>query len=196
MATKDTQSRDKVLFNTKALQIEAVGGFAGRPDAELLLDSGDPHAAGAAPEFVLQDVEGGDQQVVVDRVVARWRDPFTLPRTRAECVQWARGDWPWGGGWKVCTGHKYQSSWMDVTARLRVTVLTPQGVKAAVDDCLRQGAVAGALSGILSAVTGNPAAVETAIAAFVQTVRSCLEQKLRDVVDVSLTTSSEWSEYA
>jgi hypothetical protein len=28
---------------------------------------------------------------------------------RTECVKWASGNWPWGGGWKTCVGHKYQN---------------------------------------------------------------------------------------
>jgi hypothetical protein len=27
---------------------------------------------------------------------------------RLECVKWASGKWPWGGGWKTCVGHKYE----------------------------------------------------------------------------------------
>ena len=25
---------------------------------------------------------------------------------RLACVKWASGNWPWGGGWKTCIGHK------------------------------------------------------------------------------------------
>lgn len=70
----------------------------------------------------------GEKSTVLKKKLARWKDPFTLPKSRVSCSKWAK---PWPGS-KICVGHKVQWRWMycdvslvvsgpDVRARSRLS---------------------------------------------------------------------------
>jgi hypothetical protein len=129
---------------------------------------------------------------VYNRVLARWRDPLTLPHTRSQCVKWASGNWPWGGGWKTCIGWKTQFQWLDNTLTLIISTeaFGLAEIQKASNDCLATGAVAAALTAY---VTSSGA---TAIATFKEVFVSCLAVKLpATTLKVDLPVTSRWSNW-
>lgn len=154
------------------------------PQAEIFIG---PFGAGSG--FINENADPS-MSTFYERDLARFRDITTLPQSRMECVKWASGSWPWGGGWKTCVGHKYQTRWLYATAKLRVDTVNQAGIKAAVDDCLRAGAV---LSAAAAIVSGGAAALSTAETV----IKVCLAEKLAaaKLVNVSLKSATQWGDW-
>ena len=145
----------------------------------------------------LHPLSNGD---IVNKQIASWTDPFTLPQIRGRCVKWASGRWPWGGGWKTCVGAAVDHKVMMVTANL---VITGPGnladaAKKAVVNCstVASGAALGMFVGTPSPEVA--ARVAAAYTTFLGTFTGCL--KTVGVaslgISVSLPTSSHWSNWS
>ncbi|MER8556528.1 hypothetical protein NKH69_19780 [Mesorhizobium sp. M0976] len=131
--------------------------------------------------------------LVYERRLGSWTDPLTLPHSRAVCVKWAKGNWPWGGSWKTCVGWKTQFQFMQVTLNLRVSVeypdITLESIRNASNECLATGAVAAALSAYYSGGTA-------ASGAFVETYRICMEVHFTNAtIRVETPTSARWGNW-
>lgn len=121
------------------------------------------------------------------RSLGRWIDPTTPPQSRTECVQWATGSYPWGGGWKTCTGWKTQFRYMYTHLRTQISTSSPQDISSKLDECLNTAAVAGALSAVLTSGSAG-------IAAFQGTLQSCLVASLPTFVNLAVWTDSAWED--
>ncbi len=131
----------------------------------------------------------GTDSAIFQREIARWKDPLTLPHSRAECVKWASGHIPFDGDWKTCIGWKTQFQWMYVTAFLRVTTKSARDIGHEVDECFKDAAVAGAVSLFITDGAG-------AVATFQGVMQGCLTAKLTsDLLSVAVYTSSGWGDY-
>jgi hypothetical protein len=126
--------------------------------------------------------------VIYQRQIARWKDPLTLPHSRAECVKWASGHIPGDGDWKMCVGWKTQFQWMYVSAFIRVTTAKQEDIGKAIDECFKEAAIAGALAAI---ITGGTAA----LGAFEGVIKVCLLAKLPTLVTATAYTSSGWGSW-
>lgn len=122
-------------------------------------------------------------RTIYERTLARWKDPFTPPQSRAECVKWATGP-----GFKICIGWKVQWKWMYTTAYTRVSTADPEDIPRAINECLVTAAVAGALAAVVS---GGSAAIPT----FEGVLKGCLVVKLKSLVSVATWTSSGWGDW-
>jgi hypothetical protein len=127
------------------------------------------------------------------RTLASWRDPLTLPHSRASCVKWASGSWPWGGGWKTCIGWKTQLQWLENTATLRVEVdlpnVTVDQVRQATNDCLAIGTTASLVAAIYTGGLEAAAAFSTAL-------YGCLTARFSGaVIKVSTPITSHWGDW-
>ena len=154
---------------------------------------------GEARFFITSNqASGGTKTKDVDqRTLLTWKDPLTLPHSRASCVKWASGNWPWPakGGWKTCIGWKTQFQWMFAEADLKISAstaaadLTIDWVKNTSNTCLSTGAVAGAVAAIYS---GGQAAAN----AFAATTQVCMEAAIIQFaggkVSVSVPFGSHW----
>lgn len=126
------------------------------------------------------------------RVLAKWRDPLTIPHTRSACVKWASGNWPWGGGWKTCAGWKTQFQWLDNVMMLNVSTpdFSLKDIQQASNTCLATGAVAAALSAY---VTGSGT---VAVTTFKETLIACLSAQFTGAaITVDLPITSRWSSW-
>lgn len=90
---------------------------------------------------------------IVDRKIAQ----FGL-EIGAECVNWARGDWPWPmrGGWRTCIGHRYFFQQHGFFLK----VDGPDNVEATIRSTLEQAAVVSATAAVatgLAVPTPDPA---------------------------------------
>lgn len=177
----DASKKVRVTTNKNDLNIS---------DADVYIG---PNSKGKAFDFNFDAADG--KATVYERTLGRWKDPFTLPRTRAECVKWASGDIPFDGSWKTCIGHKYQSQWMYSTLVLRVDVATPQAIREHAEQCLQDAGLVSALAGISTALIGNPGAVQTAVSTFTIAMKVCLASKVKDLANVSVRTDSGWGDY-
>jgi hypothetical protein len=138
---------------------------------------------GEAP-FVFTPPKAG-KGVIYQREIAHWKDPLTLPHSRAECVKWSSGHIPFDGDWKTCIGWKVQWQWMVVTAWLSVTTTNPEDIRKSVNECFTDAAVVGAVAGVIS---GGSAALGT----FEGVMKGCLVAKLTDLVSVRAYTTAAW----
>lgn len=85
---------------------------------------------------------------------------FNGPESRTECVQWASGNWPWGGGWKTCSGHKYQF----LNHEFFLVADGPQAEEA-VKRVVQEAAVAALAAGVTAAAaTPGEVVIKTAAA--------------------------------
>jgi hypothetical protein len=107
-------------------------------------------------------------------ILAEYRDPASV-QWRNTCVQWASGDWPWGGGWKECSGSKTEQN---CSVRRQVLVaqslaasLSIDKVVAAVNACKVSSAIASAIAAYYS---GGSAAGP----AFVGSLTACVSAQL------------------
>ena len=124
---------------------------------------------------------------VFARPLGRWIDPTTPPHSRTECVQWASGNYPWGGSWKTCTGWKTQFQYMYTNLRTQISTGSLQDIDQKLDECLNTAAVAGALSAVLTSGSAG-------IAAFQGTLQGCLLSNLPTFVNLAVWTDSAWED--
>lgn len=61
--------------------------------------------AAVAASAILLNPLSASAAVNVEKKIGQFGSPVEW---RLECVKWASGNWPWGGGWKTCIGHKYE----------------------------------------------------------------------------------------
>ena len=121
---------------------------------------------------------------VYNRVIAKYRDPLTLPKTRTKCVKTCTSDFP---PIKFCCGWKTQQKHMNVVQTLVVQLKTAQDIKKEIEECLATGVVAAAAAAIYS---GGSAA----IAAFEKVFFICLETKVgANLIHVQVRTKAKWS---
>lgn len=124
------------------------------------------------------------ETVLYERALLKTKDPTTLPHVRKKCVK--KVHYP--GGW-TCIGWKIEYQWFYVMATLRVTTKAPVDIKSAVEECLKQGAIAAAIAAILTGGSGAAAAAAAAI-------KSCLVIKLgENLLNVSVDLSHEWGKW-
>lgn len=122
--------------------------------------------------------------VLYERALLKTKDPTTPPHVRKKCVK----KFKYPGGW-TCIGWKIEYQWFYVMATLRVTTKTDVDIRSAVEDCLKQGAIAAAVAAIVTGGSGAPAAAAAAI-------KSCLMVKLGEtLLHVSIDLSHEWGKW-
>ncbi len=122
--------------------------------------------------------------------IAKWPDITTLPQSRATCVKWAKGKWPWGGGWKVCVGHKVQ--WKHMECELFVVAERPEITAEEVRAALRTSAVAVAVAMLTGAAATGGAAFAAAKEAFIVALVAALGIE----ATVSLDQKCRWSSWS
>lgn len=167
--------------DSKQLRITSDRKAAQVKDGEVYLG-----VEGNSKMFDLNYDAADGKTTFLERELGRWKDPFSLPHSRAECVKWASGDIPFDGSWKTCIGHKVQFRWIYNTAVLRVDVIKPAVIREHVEECLRTAGVVSALAGLATAYLGNPNAVDTAISTFTVAMKVCLASKIPDLANVSV----------
>lgn len=125
--------------------------------------------------------------------LSQWGDPLTPPQTKTDCVDWASGDWPWGGSWKTCKGWRTQVRSMQVEAFLVVSGPDNLGgeVMNAVKRCTVVAAAAAAGAGYASGGTAAVAAAKIAFSACLGTIGSDIAEKY----SINVETSSHWSDW-
>ncbi len=151
------------------------------PSARLVNEDGEWWGTG-----VLHRIEElrATETVLYERTLLKTKDPTTPPHVRKKCVK--KVHYP--GGW-TCIGWKFEYQWFYVMATLRVTTKSPVDIKSAVEDCLKQGAIAAAIAAIITGGSGAPAAAAAAI-------KSCLVVKLgQNLLNVSVDLSHEWGKW-
>ena len=123
-----------------------------------------------------------------ERVLAVWKDPFTLPHSRSECVKWASGHIPFDGDWKTCIGWAVQWQWMYDRAILTADAPNVGDIEKAVQQCLGTAAVAAAAAAIVSGGT-------VAIGVFEGVMKGCLTTTLGSSIGVHVRTESYWGDW-
>jgi hypothetical protein len=141
-----------------------------------------------------------DDSVHLQATLANWIDPLTPPHTEARCTKLATGDWPWGGSWSFCVGWEVDCQWMQNDLELVVTsALTTSydALKQAVDDCLHDAVIVGAISGVIAAVGTGGGGLAVAQQTFQDVFVACLAAKIGagELLSVSLTIHSDWSSW-
>lgn len=121
------------------------------------------------------------------RALGRWIDPTTAPQSRTDCVQWASGSYPWGGGWRTCTGWRTQFRYMYTTLRAHISTGVPQDISGKLDQCMNTAAVSGALAAIMTSGSAG-------LAAFQATLSGCLASNLASFVNLAVWTDSAWED--
>lgn len=134
------------------------------------------------------------EMLILKQKIGSWTDPLTPPQSRTECNSWARGDLPFGGEWKTCTGWKTEFRHMEVEAFLAVT--GPDNIaedaKNAAGVCILVGAAA---AGVVGAVTDGAGAAAAAQTAF----GGCMDLKGVQELDkyaITFETDGGWSDWA
>jgi hypothetical protein len=120
-----------------------LGDFADDTDGQIAAqeDSERPWDEGVASQIDAQVSDG----TLYERVLLRTKDPTTPPHTRTKCVK--KMHYP--GGW-TCIGWKMEFQWFWFEAKLIVSTKTSVDIQKAVEDCLKQGAIAAAIAAIVS----------------------------------------------
>ncbi len=137
----------------------------------------------------LTDITAQDTRAI--RKIAGWRDPFTPPQFKNDCVKYCSVT-PWD---KWCCGWALRKKWMDCELFVEVRTATPQDLITAIEECLQEAAVASAVAAIIAAVITGGAALEAAKATFVSVFTICIERKLSGVVSIQLPQSCGWSDW-
>ena len=123
---------------------------------------------------------------VYRRVIAKYRDITTLPKTRTKCVKTCSSDFP---PIKFCCGWKTQQKHLNVVQTLVVTLKTPKDIQKDIEACLATGVVAAAAAAIIS---GGAAA----IAAFEKVFLACIQAKVGgDILQVKVQTKAKWTKW-
>lgn len=153
-------------------------------DSQVLIDY-PIEDEGAAPSLV-------GAAPIWEKQLAVWKDPFTLPNSRMECVKWAK---PWPGA-KICVGHKYQWQWMYGHLWLTITLAEPADIAQAINESLRDAAVAACIAGILGAVSTGGAAFEAARDAFVAVFEVSLAKRITTkLISVRAHNRPAWGDW-
>ena len=129
-------------------------------------------------------------------LVIEWPDPFTPPQTRTRCVSEARGDWPWGGEWKTCSGWATDFKFMHV--QIYSKAIGPdalgQVAKAAVESIARTCSSKAGLGAVV-ALAGTPSPELSARLAAAWTVavaifNTCLAEQAASLAATGVATSA------
>lgn len=143
-------------------------------------------------QFQTLDADAFKQkQTRVVRKIARWKDPFTVPQSKVECVKWCSIT-PWD---KWCCGHKLSWRWMYCDLYVEVRTGTEQDIVRALEESLQKAVVAAAIAAIVTAALTGGAALPAAKAAFVATLTMELSKKIEDLASVQLLQSCEWGDW-
>ena len=130
--------------------------------------------------FELLEFTNEERHVVIDKVLFKYKDLTSLPKTKNKCGKWFK---PWGGA-KICVGWTLKKKWLYRIGHLRVTLIDENDGKRIVEECLKTGAITGILAGVFS---GGSAALGAAKIA----IEACLAAKLGDkLISVSLDVKS------
>lgn len=126
--------------------------------------------------------------------IAEWGDPLTPPQSRTECVSYASGNWPWGGGWKTCNGWKTQ--WRHMEVEYFLVVSGPDDLSGEVKNAAVQCAVTAAAAAVGAGVTtGGSAALGAAKVAFMACI-SAKGAELAGKFAITLDTPSHWTDWS
>jgi hypothetical protein len=126
--------------------------------------------------------EAAASTILWERKLATWKDITTPPKSKIRCVKMC--PLPFGG--KTCCGWKTCLKWMYRSATLTVTTNTPVNIKDAVEDCIKQAAVAAAIAAL---PTGGSGAAAIAQKVFY----SCLIRKFGEkLINVEVRFRSVW----
>lgn len=154
------------------------------PTPDYQLGDGANLDSGKDPRLPTIDSSSGASvkgNTLYEAVLADWLDPFSPPHVRTKCIRSARTDFP---PISTCIEWKVQKKYVYNRAVLVVKTKTEQEIKKAIDDCLKQSAIAAALAII---TTGGSAALQAAEAAF----KICLGAKLgAELLSVNIKTNS------
>lgn len=158
------------------------------PDANARWDDRGPDQTwpGAGPSSQVDPTRVGErgQNAFFERVLMVTKDPTTPPHIRKKCVKWAHV-----GPVKTCVGWKFEYQWFYVRAVLRVGSTEGTDVRDAVEECLKQGAIAALIAAIFSGGTAAAAAAEEAI-------KVCLVRKLGEkILSVSVALEHYWGNW-
>ncbi len=141
-----------------------------------------------------------DDSVHLQATIANWIDPLTPPQTEAHCTNIATGDWPWGGSWSFCVGWEVDCQWMQNDLELVVvSQLTTKydDLKQAVEDCLHEATIVGAISGVVATLGTGAGGLAAAEQTFQDVFVACLADKIGadQIVGVSLNINSNWTSW-
>lgn len=120
-------------------------------------------------------------RVIFERAIFKYKDPTSPPHTKKECAKWAK---PWPGS-KICVGWKIQYRWVYRIGIIRVGAISESEARTALEDCLKQSAIAAAIAGIASGGSAAVAAAEIVL-------KACLATKLGEKL-ISLSISVKTS---
>ncbi|MCF6455524.1 hypothetical protein [Pseudoalteromonas sp. MMG024] len=152
------------------------------PAQDILSDDVEFEVDESHPYILDQSGTSSTSRTLYERRLARWKDLTTPPKTKAKCVKMCRI-----GPVKTCCGWKAYKKWLYRTATLRVTTSAPIDISGAVEDCIKQAAVAAAIAAIIS---GGAAA---AAAAAEKVFFTCLSKKVgSDLLGVKIDLTSKW----
>jgi hypothetical protein len=158
------------------------------PDAAARWEERGPEqiwpANGPMSEIDQSRVGERGQNAWFERVLMVTKDPTTPPHVRKKCVKWAHV-----GPMKTCIGWRIDYQWFYVRAVLRVGASEGTDVKDAVEECLKQGAIAALVAAILSGGTA-------AAGAAAEAVKICLVRKLGEkILSVSIDLEHYWGNW-
>ncbi|WP_196888229.1 hypothetical protein [Aureivirga sp. CE67] len=141
-------------------------------------DNLDDENAGA---FELMEADSAeDANVVYDRVIFKYKDPTSPPHTRKKCGKWSK---PLPGV-KICVGWTINYRWLYRIGHVRVTTISGTNAKNALEECLKQSAIAALIAGVASGGSAAAAAAEIAL-------KACLASKIGDkLISVSVNIKS------
>jgi len=122
------------------------------------------------------------QRTFYRRHIGQWVDLLSW-QIRTECVKWAWGKWPWGGGWKTCVGHKYQRRHIIRDVYVSVRMSTPSDIDNIASSCIRTASIATVLESVGKVLlTGGTSSFSEAFRDFPTAFKECIEYKLKTPV--------------
>lgn len=120
-----------------------------------------------------------------ERRLARWKDVTTAPKTKLKCTKMCGV-----GSFRTCCRWKAYSKWYYRTATLRITTSRDLDIGAAVEECMKQAAIAAAIAAIISGGSAAAAAAE-------KMFFSCLSKKLgSDLLGVKIDLTGKWGDWS
>ena len=129
--------------------------------------------------------------------LAQWGDPLTPPQSKTECIGYAKGNWPWGGGWKTC--NQWATRWRHMEVEYFLVVNGPDDVSAEVKNVVVQCAVVAVGAAGTTVALTDGAAAPAAVAAAKVAFGACLATKGQELVDkysISGASSSHWTDWS
>ena len=141
------------------------------------------------------------QQAFADELsrqkIGEWGDPLTPPQSRTDCIGYASGKFPWGGGWKTC--NQWATHWRHMEVEYFLVLNGPlnlgEEMKNAALQCLVVAAGAAGTTAAATSGAAAPAAVAAAKVAF----GACIATKGSDLVDkysLSGDSRSHWTDWS